>query len=119
MPELDPGGVQEHPSESGAWQRLVERKIAVFFVPRDGETDVGELHPDLMRAPGQQLRLEERVTRQARHPPEQGLRYKPRIADADASLAGWRHVLRQRELHVLAILDPSAAHQYQIDLFHL
>src|SRR5215471_4323347 len=57
--ELDPGRVKEHPLESGARQRLIEREVAVLVVTRDGKAEVGELHTDLMCAASQQFRFEE------------------------------------------------------------
>src|SRR5262245_17805631 len=68
--KLDPGSVEEHPLESGTRQHLVEREVAVFVIARDREADVRQLHPDLVSAASQQIRLEQRIARQAQRPPK-------------------------------------------------
>src|SRR4051812_7941734 len=65
--------VQEHALEALLAQRLVELEVAVFVVPQDRMLEVSQVHADLVRAPGEELRFEEREALAAREPPEHRL----------------------------------------------
>src|SRR5579864_4012211 len=65
MREPEPVSMQEHPLQARvgirARQRLVQAKIAVFGIADDRQTQMRQVNPDLMGAPGLEFGLEERI----------------------------------------------------------
>src|SRR4051812_1113586 len=53
--------VEKHALQAFARERLVEIEIAVLVVARDGMSEMREMYPDLVRAPGLELGLDEAV----------------------------------------------------------
>jgi hypothetical protein len=53
--ERQPMGVKKHPFQSSAMQLLVERKVTVLVIAKDGKPHMRKVHADLMRAAGLDL----------------------------------------------------------------
>src|SRR5687768_15254186 len=56
-------GVQEHPFEAFTDKSLVQVEIAVLVVAGDRKPKVREVHPDLVRAAGLELRFDQAESR--------------------------------------------------------
>src|ERR1700704_3006094 len=59
MGQAEAPGVQEHPFQTLAAQRLVPSKIAVFVITRQRKTQMGQMDPDLVRPAGVELGFEQ------------------------------------------------------------
>ena len=51
--------VQEHSPQPVALKLLVESEVAIFVVPGERETEICQMHPDLMGSAGLQFHLEQ------------------------------------------------------------
>src|SRR5487761_2494145 len=111
--------VQEHALHALLGQALVQFEIAVLVVAHDGEPQMGEMHADLVGAPGFELRLQQTVGAADALEFEHRVRLAPFIVDADAALARTGDIALQLQFHVLFARGPLALHQYQVALVHL
>src|SRR5438477_7081618 len=58
MLECDGARMQKHALQSTLGERFVPCEIAVFVVTRNGKFEMRQMHANLMRAPGLQLRCD-------------------------------------------------------------
>ena len=82
--------MQRHAFESGALDIPVQREIAVFFVAEDREPEMRQMDPNLMRAPGLQLGLEQTHFRPARQQAKDRVRHLAFGIHRDPPLAAFR-----------------------------
>src|SRR3990170_5011083 len=61
MRDHDLACVQEHVLQSLPRELLVERKITILVVAGDGKSEMGEMHADLMSAPGLEFGFEQAI----------------------------------------------------------
>ena len=102
-------------------QHLVPREVAVLVVAGQRKAEVRQVHADLVRAAGVQLRFEQRQRRIGVRTTLRSRRNTVRAAapvalDAHAPLAVAGHELVQRQLDRAHRVAPLAAHQHEIAL---
>jgi hypothetical protein len=119
--EGDPVSVQEHALEGAArvvclLKLLVQGKIAVFLVTCNREAARGQVHADLVRAPGLELGFQQGKAFPLAQQVEHGMRFLAAGLHHHAALAVRSRVFMQRQLDVLARIGPVAAHQGQVAL---
>ena len=100
-------------------RRLFNSKSPYLSSPTMGNPRCGEMHADLVRAPGLELRLQQTVGAAGALEFEHGVRLAPFIVDADAALARAGDIALQLQFDVLFARRPLALHQYQVALVHL
>src|SRR5512140_3571018 len=87
MHECEFPRMQEHALHALFGQALVQLEIAVLVVAHDGKTQMREMHANLMRAPGLELRLQQAVVAAGALEFEYGMRLAPGVVYAHAALA--------------------------------
>src|SRR5258708_22037815 len=94
-------GMQEHPLEPFLAKGLVEREVAILVVAQHRMAEVGEVHADLVRAPGEELGFEQAVFGPALDQAKDRLGLPPFVGYRDAALALARHAPLEGEAHAL------------------
>ena len=117
-------GVQEHAAQPRAKRPLggapIGFKVPVLVVTEDGKSQVRQVHPNLMRSPSLELRLQEG------EPVESCLQLKDAVGlgafvrvHENAPLPPANRPLCQCQTNVLAFVDPVAHNQRPVAFFHL
>src|SRR5438046_2173569 len=108
MREREPQRMQEQPLQALPRETPVQLEVAVLVVARDRKTEMREMHADLMRAAGLELRFEKAPSGKGPLEPEEGQRRLPFGVHAHAPLPGALYVFVQGELHGLFTVLPAA-----------
>ena len=89
--------VQKHALQAPALQFLVQGKVAVFVVARDGEAEMGEMNANLVGTPGFEFGFKQAEFRPAFLQGKNGVRGLAVFAHADAAFAVRGQVFEQRQ----------------------
>lgn len=111
-------GVQEHALQALFFQRLVERKIAIFLVTQQRKTLAGQMYANLVRASGFQFHFQQRIVRPALQAAHDAVRGFALIAHPHAPFAIGQQVFFQRQPDVFARVRKAPFHQRKIAFFH-
>src|SRR5262245_20757840 len=115
--------MQEHAAQArftlASLQSSVQFEVAVLVVARNGKSKMREVHADLMRAPGAQLRLQQRIVADASLEADYRVRRRALWIDTHATFALRGDELAQGHAHMLACVVPGAVHQGEIPLLDL
>ena len=115
--------MKEHALQSCFGERTIPREVSVLVIARQWESNVREMHADLMRAPGEEFRFEQRqgriVITPDFDPPESRRGLAPEIVvHAHAPLPLARGELVEREPNRSLLVAPIAPHQHEIAFVH-
>src|SRR5882672_765257 len=110
--------MQEHSLQACALlssvQAFVQVKVAVFVVADDRKAEMREVDPDLMRAPGTQLHVQQRIGAYTLPETDDRMRRRPFGIDGHASLSTRGDELAQRRANMLARIGPATTHQGKV-----
>jgi len=116
--ETQARGMEKQASEAEPAQKAIPCLVPVFVVTGHRHPDVSGVHPDLMRASGNELRLHEGKVSEPLQSPEDGAR---RLAltriDPHHALPALQGVLAQRRVDRELPLGQSARKQSDVVLF--
>src|SRR5262249_18823883 len=96
----------------------VEREVSVLVVPGDRESQVLQVHSDLVGAAGPQLRLQQREPVVTPLQPEQRPRGQSTAVDVDPPFPCSRKEFVQGQLDVAERVAPTSCHQSQVQFAH-
>src|SRR5689334_6239204 len=99
-------------------ERAIELEVAILVVAEDRMAGMCEMDADLVRAPGEELELEQAEVRMDLDGPHPGHGGLPVLADRDAALSLAGDVLMERLPELPSLAFPGAFHDCKVALVH-